>query len=127
MRRFRSFLNGTAIVLYYSVRPKERTMKTIGLSFILSVGMLVSGCYTQLALNNDETETAVVVQPSPVVVIVEPVFVPVVYPYPPPAVGVPAPSPVTQPGNPIRDIGNQRGSSGRDTGSRNTGSSRGGR
>jgi len=113
-------------------------MKTIGLFFILSVAMLVSGCYTQLALNNDEAEATIVSepvimeQPYPVAMVIEPIFVPIAPPYyPPPAVGVSAPSPAVQPDHAARDVGNRRGPSGRsvgsDTGSRNTGLSRGGR
>jgi hypothetical protein len=112
-------------------------MKTTGLFLILSVAILASGCYTQLALNNDGPEAEVaseplVAEPPPIVIVVEPIFVPIVPPYyPPPAVGVPSPSPVTQPDHTIRDIGNQRGPSGRpdrsDTGSRSIGSARGGR
>ena len=110
-------------------------MKILGVSFILSVAILASGCYTQLALNDDESEGEVasgplVGEPPPVIIIVEPIFVPIAPPYyPPPIVGVP--NPVAQPDHTIRDIGNQRGPSGRpdrtDTGSRNIGSSRGGR
>jgi hypothetical protein len=107
-------------------------MKTIILFLILASAILASGCYTQLAVNNDEDEALVVDQPYPVVIIVEPFPVPIVPPpYPPPAVGVPAPNPVVRPDNTIRDIGNQRVPSGRsdrsDSGSRNIGSSRGGR
>jgi hypothetical protein len=125
MRDFRSFSHGTPIVPWYGVCQRSETMKASGLFLILPVALLAGGCYTQLALNNDETEATVASEPLPVVIIVEPIFVPVGPPAPP-AVGVSVPGPVTRPENTTRDIGSRRGPSGGESGSQRTGT-RGGR
>jgi hypothetical protein len=78
--------------------------------------VLIGGCYTQLALNNDDTEAVTdsesteVVQPTPTAVVVEPIYVPV---RPPisrlPIATTSTPGAVTQPSpQPIREIGNER-------------------
>jgi hypothetical protein len=121
-------------------RRKGPTMKTPGLLLVVLAAMLLSGCYTQLALNSDEPEPVAeaqspeIIQPPPVVIIWEPVFNPdpPSY-YPPPLAGAAAPAPAIpqKPDSPTRDIGNHRPDSGRseatDSGTRTTGSTRGGR
>lgn len=111
-------------------------MKTIGLLTIFSLMILVSGCYTQLALNDNQTddslavESAVVQGPPAVGVVLEPMFVPVVHPHHlPVALQAPAsgPAPQAQPVQQKREIGNQRSDTGDSQGSRSTGSHRGGR
>lgn len=111
-------------------------MKTLRSYLVLSAVMilgssLLSGCYTQLALNDDgpeavvDTQAPVWIEPPPIVIIIEPPY------YPPPVVGVSTPSVGMQ--QPIRDIGNQRSGSdrseraGSSSNSRTTGSTRGGR
>ena len=109
-------------------------MKTIGLLSILSLMIVVQGCYTQLALNDDQTdeilapETTVVQAPPPVAYIPEPVFVPVIEPVYLPQAGS-APVTVSQPHTPqqVREIGNQRSGGGESQTPRSTGSHRGGR
>jgi len=111
-------------------------MKALGHSLALAAAMILGGCYTQLAITNDEpapladTPSTEVIQPGPTVVIIEPVLVPIAPPYVPlPVGGVSIPAPPAQ--SPSRDIGNHRtdsdrsGTGGSDT--RTTGSTRGGR
>jgi len=122
-------------------------MKTIKSCLVLSVvmilgSMLLGGCYTQLALNDDESagvvdpQSPVTILPPPILIIVEPVVVPIWPSYDPsPGVGISAPGAGTQPQSELarRDFGNQRSGSGRSEPSgsgsttRTTGSTRGGR
>ena len=114
--------------------------KPLALSVVMSLGfLLLGGCYTQLALNEDEPANAVetqpvIVGPPPTIIIIQPIVDPPWYS--PPAVGVVAPPAPSQP--PIRDIGNQRSDAGNErsgsgrsesggTGVRATGPTRGGR
>ncbi len=122
-------------------------MKTIDSWLVLSAGIilgssLLGGCYTQLALNEDEVTAVVdnqspeIIQPLPAVILIKE---PVVYPpppyYPPLAVGTSTPSTGSQPQSeaPNRNFGNQRSSSNRSdptgskSGTRPTGATRGGR
>lgn len=101
--------------------------------------VLFSGCYTQLALNTDDSEgipdsdAIEVVQPAPVGVIVEPIYVPVQ----PPPVRLPVATtsgsqPQAPPQPSIREIGSQRTGSASSQGNsgssgRTNGSTRGGR
>ncbi|MBI1804758.1 MAG: hypothetical protein HY033_13540 [Ignavibacteriae bacterium] len=115
-------------------------MKTIILSFLLSVAMLTGGCYTQLALNDENSDAAVepeptnvdpivVFQPPPIVVIIQPIIVPIEPPYvPPPTVVVSPPGGTQQkPAQQDRDFGNHRSGSVNAEGVRTIGSSRSGR
>jgi hypothetical protein len=104
-----------------------------------------SGCYTQLALNDnepdetDEPQPAAVVAPPPVVILLPPV---ILVPFPDPSPVIPVPVIGTSPSSPVlqapsgsdrRAIGNHRpGSGGSDaagsgSGRRDTGPARGGR
>jgi ABC-type Fe3+-hydroxamate transport system substrate-binding protein len=115
-------------------------MKLLGSFLVLLVSVLIAGCYTQLAITDDEPETVPVpqateiVEPPPVVVVMEPILeIPPPPYFPPPAVVVPAPAPVAQPQPEAsrREIGNHRsGSSESKSGSsdaRTSGSTRNGR
>ncbi len=123
-------------------------MKTIESWLVLAAGIilgssLLGGCYTQLALNDDEPAAMVdpqsteIIQPLPaVILIIEPVVYPIPPPYYPPlAVGTSSPSTGSQPQSeaPNRNFGNQRSSSNRSdptgskSGTRPTGATRGGR
>lgn len=111
-------------------------MKTIGLLTIFSLMILVSGCYTQLALTDDQTDDSLAVEsttvqgPPAVGVVLEPVFIPVGRPHDLPQAlkaPSPAPAPQVQPVQQKREIGNQRSSAGDPQGSRSTGTNRGGR
>ncbi len=114
----------------------------LGLGTAMVLGsMLLTGCYTQLALNNDEpdatvdTQAAEIIEPPPTAVIVEPVYVPIRPPiFRPPIAATSAPGTVSEPSpQPThRDIGNERtGSSPRQENpgspARTNGSTRGGR
>lgn len=103
--------------------------------------MLVSGCYTQLALNNDDSEAVAdsewteVVQPPPTAIFVEPIYVPIRPSFAPLPVATRSGSGTgtqTSPQPSQRDIGSQRSgsSSGQASSStpvRSNGSTRGGR
>ena len=120
-----------------------RQMKTSGAYLALSAvavfgSLLLSGCYTQFALKDDDSEavadsqSTLIDEPPPTVIVIEPVFVPVVPPqYPPPIIGSPAPVSGNPPAPvpPRREIGNHRtgdtGSGAGDAGQRTNGSTRG--
>jgi len=148
MRDFDSFSLGTRIALLTLASERIEDMKTIKSCTLLSAvvilgGLLSSGCYTQLALNDDEPEAVVdpqpieIIQPPPTVIIIEPVFFPAPPPYyAPPVVGTSFPSsagsqPQSKPKS--RDFGNQRsnsggsGPAGSSSGTRSTGATRRGR
>ena len=138
---------GTRVASLFGSMKGSNDMKTFESYLVLSAVMilgslLMSGCYTQLALNEDEAAAVVdnqspeIIQPPPIIIIIEPVAYPVPTPYyPPPAVGTSTPSTGSQPQSeaPNRNFGNQRSSSNRSdptgskSGTRPTGATRGGR
>jgi hypothetical protein len=114
-------------------------MKTLGLFLAASLGVLLGGCYTELATTRNESEASVDTQSTdsvvqPATVLVEQIFVPVPPPRPfnpPPVVVGPAATVSPPPTSPSRDFGNTRGDTNpennKSSGSRTTGSARGGR
>jgi hypothetical protein len=120
-------------------------MKTIRLNPALSIvtilaSLVLSSCYTQLALHDDESasvvdpQSPVVVEPAPAVIVVEPVVLSAGAQYNPlPVATVSVPSVGTQSKSepPHRDFGTQRSgfrdSGPASSGTRTTGSTRGGR
>lgn len=145
LSEFLPFAVGTTIVLFLIVGERSPHMKTSLSHLVLTTAVilgsiLLTSCYTELALNNDEPDAAVdtqateIIEPPPTAVIVEPVYVPIRPPvFRPPVAATPAPGVATQPSpQPShRDIGNQRtGSSSAQEGPgtvRTSGSTRGGR
>jgi len=109
-------------------------MKWMKLSFAIPVFALFTGCYTLFLPGDPETTTdyeQAPPRPAGPVEILLPIFVPVHPIHPvhttPAAIAPPAPAPPKQ----SRDIGSERGSSGRASGTQDTprksGSGRGGR
>lgn len=87
---------------------------------VFAAAVLLSGCYTQLASRNDKllqtsdkSGTIEYIQPPPIVVIVQPVFIhPIVHPVHPLPVAVKSPqSTGTNTEPPRREIGNHRSGS----------------
>jgi hypothetical protein len=124
---------------------KKISSTLMPIAIVLLGPLLGSGCYTQLALNDDEPDgidepqPVVVVAPPPVVIVPPPILVgplpdpsPVI---PVPVIGTSSSFTVSQApsGSDRRDIGNHRPGSGRSdaagsgSGRRDTGSARGGR
>ncbi len=105
---------------------------TFGLLVVVLGSALLGGCYTQLALNDDEPDSTAasqlvaVPEPAPTIIVMPPLYE---QPWvsPPSVTVAPPPAPESQ----TRDIGNQRsspaqtGSTGTDT--RTMGATRGGR
>lgn len=96
---------------------------------VILASALLGGCYTQLALNSDESEAVAdtqsteISQPLPTAIIVEPVYIPVAPPLSPLPVARSSDhgasvQPASQPSQ--RDIGNQR--TGSSSGQENSGS-----
>ncbi len=113
-------------------------MKKLTFASLLLVGValttsLTSGCYTQLAVREDEPEAVAVPVPSPTadpgpIIVYVPVPVPLLPPPDPlPVAGAPAPTAGTQSNRQVRDIGSHRTDSGANETSRASGSTRGGR
>ena len=132
------------IALLITSLERINPVKTFRLYLLGSVAVvfgsaLLSGCYTQLALNNDDQEAVVdsestgMVGDLPTGTTVEPIIVvvpPPYYPLPIPVVSGPvAPPPATQPqqDQQVREIGNHRGPEASGSNGRTSGPTRGGR